>query len=211
VAHDQLIIEPPVLVTGIRVLDLICPIPLGGSLAISGDSGSGVVALAMETMQNICRRYEAKAICRVTTIDPFTESNVRGWVDKLNVRSCIDEILPGGRAEISIATRTAVVATLLPFAQSNEEADARVVLRRSVLEGGRLPAVELSESWSKLANDDSTRLAQRVKADVARGNTELASYLSQAFFVAEPWTSRSGQLTEREEMLKHVKVLIAGD
>lgn len=196
------------LVTGIRVLDLICPIPVGGSLAINGDSGSGVVAVTMETMQNLCRRYAAKATCCVTAFEPFNESNLNGWVDKLNVRSCIDEVLPGERGEILIATPTAVLATLLPFAQSDEEPDALVVLRRSVLEGGRLPAVELSESWSKLANEDSTRLAQRVKTEVARGNTELAGYLSQAFFVAEPWTSRPGELTEREEMLMHVQGLM---
>jgi F0F1-type ATP synthase beta subunit len=200
-----------VLVTGIRVLDLICPIRFGGTLAIGGDAGSGIVAVTMETMQNVCRRYAAKATCRVTALEPFNESNLRGWIVKLNVQSCIDEVVHGRRAEISIATPTAVVATLLPFAQSNEEADARVVLRRSVLEGGRLPAVELGESWSKLANDDSTRLAQRVKAEVARGNTELASYLSQAFFVAEPWTSRPGEQTERKEMLVHVQGLILGD
>jgi hypothetical protein len=164
----------------------------------------------MEAMQNICRRYEAKATCRVTATEPFNESNLQGWVDKLNVRSCIKEIVPGGRAEISISTPTARVATLLPFAQSSEDADARVVLRRSVLEGGRLPAVELSESWSKLADNDSTKLAQRVKAEVARGNTGLTTYLSQAFFVAEPWTSRPGQVTERDETLEHVQVLISG-
>jgi hypothetical protein len=209
-AHDELIIEPRILVTGIRVLDLICPIPVGGSLAITGDSGSGIAAVTMETMQNICRRYAAKATCLVTATEPFNESNLRGWVEKLNVQSCIDDIVPGTRAEISIATPTAVLATLLPFAQSTEDADACGVLRRSVLEGGRLPAVELSESWSKLANDDPTMLAERVKAEVARGNTALAGYLSQAFFVAEPWTSRPGEVTEREEMLMHVQGLLVG-
>lgn len=169
------------------------------------------MAVAMETTQNVCRRYGAKAICHVTDTQPFNESNVRGWVDKLNVYGCISEILPGLRATISIASTITVVATLLPFAQSGEEADAWVVVRRAVLESGRLPAVELGESWSKLADDDPTRLAQRVKAEVARGNTALTAYLSQAFFVAEPWTSRPGQLTEREEALEHVQVLMAGN
>jgi hypothetical protein len=192
------------------VLDLICPFPLGGSLAISGDAGSGVVAVTMETMQNICRRYEAKATCLVTATEPFNDSNVHGWVDKLNVRSCIDEIRSGERAEIQIASPTALIATLLPFARPDDEADALVLLRRSVLESGRLPAVELSESRSKLADGDSTRLAQRVKAAVASRNTDLTNYLSQPFFVAEPWTSKTGEMTEREDMIQHVLALISG-
>lgn len=207
--NDQEVMERPVLVTGIRVVDLICPVPRGGSLAICGDSGSGVVAVAMETMQNLCRRYEAKASCHVTTTEPFNEANVRGWVDKLNVRSCVKEFLLGDRAAISIATAALVIATLLPFAQSTHGADAWVVLRRSVLEAGRLPAVELSESGSRLADVDWIRLAQKLKAEVARGSTDLIEYLSQPFFVAEPWTSRPGEVTDREDALEHVRRLIS--
>jgi F0F1-type ATP synthase alpha subunit len=104
-SHDQDVMDGPVLVTGIRVLDVICPIPLGGSLAISGDSGSGVAAVAMETMRNLCRRYEAKAVCRVTATEPFNEANVRGWVIKLRVGDYVKEIVVGAPAEISIAPR----------------------------------------------------------------------------------------------------------
>jgi len=204
-------IEGPALVTGIRVLDLICPVPLGGSLAIRGDPGSGVVAVAMETMRNLCQRYEAKAICRVTTSEPFSESNVRGWVEKLRVGSFIKEIVPGNRAEISIAKPTGVVASLRPFAQSGEDTDAWVVLRRDLFEAGRLPAVDLNESRSRLADDDPDRLAQRVKAEVAGGNAALTKYLSQPFFVAEPWTSRPGEVTDRQETLEHVQRLMAGN
>jgi F0F1-type ATP synthase beta subunit len=171
-------IEVAVLVTGIRVVDLICPTPLGGSLAISGDSGSGVVTVAMETMRNLCRRYEAKAICHVTATEPFNESNVRGWMDKLRVGSFIKDIVPASRAEIVITNPTAVVATLRPFAESGEDADAWVVLRRSLFEAGRLPAVDLGESRSRLADDDPNKLAQRVKAEIARGNAALTEYLS---------------------------------
>ena len=78
-----------VLETGIRVLDLVCPVPMGGSLAISGDAGSGVVTVAMEAMGNLCRRHDAKAVCHFTAGEPFTESNVRGWIAKLNVEDCV--------------------------------------------------------------------------------------------------------------------------
>jgi F0F1-type ATP synthase beta subunit len=209
VAHYPTMNERPVLVTGIRVLDLICPIRLGGSLAITGDPGSGVVALAMETMRNLCRRYEAEAICRVTATEPFSESKVHGWVDKLRVGAFIREIVPADQAQISIVNSNGVVATLLPYAQSDEASDALVVLRRSLFEAGRLPAVDLEASASKLAADDPHKLAQRAKAEVAHGNAPLTEYLSQPFFVAEPWTSRPGEITEREETLEHVQGLIA--
>jgi hypothetical protein len=165
----------------------------------------------METMRNLCQRYEAKAICRVTPTEPFTELKVRAWVYRLRVSSFIKAFIPANRAEISIASSTAVVATLYPFAVSAADSDAWVVLRRSLFEAGRLPAVDLSESSSRLADDDPSKLAQRVKAAVASGNAALCEYLSQPFFVAEPWTSRPGALTERDETLEHVEELMAGN
>jgi F0F1-type ATP synthase beta subunit len=165
----------------------------------------------MEAMRNLCQRYKAKAICRVMPGEPFSEQNVRGWADKLRVSSFITTFVPANRAEISIANSTAGVATLYPFAESPADADAWVVLRRSLFEAGRLPAVDLTESSSKLADGDPNRLAQRVKAEIARGNAALSNYLSQPFFVAEPWTSRPGEVTEREETLEYVRGMMAGN
>jgi len=196
----------PVLETGIRVLDLVCPVPMGGSLAIRGDAGSGVVTVAMEAMRNLCRRHQTKAVCHVTAGEPFTESNVRGWIAKLHVEEFIEGIVPGDRAEISIAR----IARLFPYADSADDADGWVVLRRALVAQGRLPGVDLGESGSRLADADPERLAQRVKADVARGNVELTGYLSQPFFVAEPWTGRPGEVTDRREMLERVRKLLLG-
>ena len=202
--------HPPFLVTGIRVLDLICPMAIGGTLSVSGDQGSGVNVLCMETMQNLCRRYAAKAAVRFTVAEPFNESNVIGWINKLNVVACVREAVLGARAEISIQHRTLDVATLRPFADRTDDADAWVVLRRSLFEAGRLPPVELSETGSKLAATDDTRLAQRVKEAVAQGNAGLTRYLSQPFFVAEPWTFKPGEETEREQAVEGAERLIAG-
>lgn len=189
---------------GIRVLDLVCPIPMGGSLAISGDPGSGVVTVSMEATRNLCRRHYTKAVCHVTAGEPFTESNVRGWIAKLHVEEFIGDIVSGDRAEISIPR----LARLFPYAQSPGDADGWVVLRRALVAKGRLPGVDLDESGSRLADADPERLAQRVKAEVARGNAALAGYLSQPFFVAEPWTGRPGEATDRGEMLERVRGLL---
>jgi hypothetical protein len=159
----------------------------------------------------LCRRYRAKAICQVTPTEPFSELKVRAWVDKLRVGSFIKAIVVASRAEVSIVNSTAVVATLYPFAGSSVDSDAWVVLRRALFEAGRLPAVDLSESSSTLADEDPDQLAQRVKTEVANGNAALREYLSQPFFVAEPWTSRSGEVTEREETLEHVQKLLVAN
>ena len=194
----------PVLETGIRIVDLVCPVPMGGSLAISGDAGSGVVTVAMEVTRNLCRRHQAKAVCHVTAGEPFTESNVRGWIAKLHVEDFIEDIVPGDRAEISIPG----VVRLFPYAESAGDADGWVVLRRALFEQGRLPGVDLDHSGSRLADADPKGLAQRVKSEVARGNSELIGYLSQPFFVAEPWTGRPGEVTDRREMLERVERLL---
>ena len=53
----------PLAVTGVRVVDLFAPFPIGGSLAVAGDHRSGVNVVSMEVMQNLCRRYDANATC----------------------------------------------------------------------------------------------------------------------------------------------------
>lgn len=204
-------VDRPILVTGIRVVDLICPLPWGGTLAIRGDEGSGVNVVAMEIMRNLCRRYRAHAVVRFSPTEPFTELNVRQWLPRLRVEDVVKEISAGDRGEVVISNTQSIVATLLPFSEQHARADAWCVLRRSVLEAGRLPAVDLNESSSMLAETDNVGLAERVKAEIMAGNEALTAYLSQPFFVAEPWTARPGEITEREEMIAHVETLVEAD
>lgn len=178
---------------------------------MAGDFGSGVNVVAMEVMHNLCRRYDAKAICYVTADGIFTESNVRGWVDKLRVGPVVTSIEIAESAHIDVAGAKGLVATLLPFAPDHHAADAWVVTRHTVLASGRLPGVELHESGSKYATEDSRQLAVRVSKEVDQGNDALAKYLGQPFFVAEPWTSTPGVTTEREEMLLKIRGLLGID
>jgi vacuolar-type H+-ATPase catalytic subunit A/Vma1 len=206
-----LLSRQPLAVTGVRVVDLFAPFPIGGSLAVAGDLGSGVNVVAMEVMQNLCRRYDATATCYVTVDGMFTESNVRGWVDKLRVGPVVASIEVGESAHIDVAGAKGLVATVLPFAAEYHAADSWVVLRQAVVASGRLPGVELHESGSKFFAGDSRGLAMRVSNEVDQGNDSLAKYLAQPFFVAEPWTSTPGVITEREEMLVKINGLLRGD
>jgi hypothetical protein len=195
-------------VTGIRVVDLFAPFPIAGTLAVFGDPGSGVNVVAMEVMQNLCRRYGATATCYVTVDGMFTEQNVPGWVDKLRVGPVVTSIVVAETAHIDVVGPKDMVARLLPFAVDHKAADAWVVLRRAVLATGRLPGVELHESGSKHLAGDARKLAERVSREIDRGNDALANYLSQPFLVAEPWTSKPGVTTDREEMLLTVRGLL---
>jgi hypothetical protein len=180
-------------------------------LAVAGDPGSGVNVVAMEVMQNLCRRYDATAICYVTVDGIFTESNVRGWVDKLRVGPVVASIKVAESAHIDVGGAKGLVATLFPFATDYHAADSWVVLRHTVLASGRLPGVELHESGSKFSAGDSRELAMRVSNEIDQGNDSLAKYLGQPFFVAEPWTSTPGVITEREEMLFKIGGLLRDD
>ena len=201
--------DVPTLVTGIRVLDLLCPMPVGGTIAMSGDEGTGVNVLAMETMLRLCRRYSARALVKTPAHGPFNEINVNEWVAKLRVKGSVDDISAGVEAEILIANSARTIARIMPFAVSNEGADAWAVLRRAVLASGRLPAVDLSESSSRLADSDPKSVAAAIKSAVAAGNSALIDYLSQPFFVAEPWTGKPGETTEPDELRAQVAALIA--
>ena len=129
----------PLAITGVRVVDLVAPFTIGGSLAVAGDHGSGVNVVAMEVMQNLCRRYHATAICHVTVDGTFNESNVRGWVDKLQVGPVVASIEVAESACIDVIGAEGVVARLLPFAVDHQAADAWVVVRNTVVASGRLP------------------------------------------------------------------------
>jgi vacuolar-type H+-ATPase catalytic subunit A/Vma1 len=201
----------PLVITGVRVIDLFAPFPIGGSLAVAGDPGSGVNVVAMEVMQNLCRRYDATATCYVAADSTFNDSNVRGWVDKLRVGRVVRSIEVAESARIDVGGAKGFVARLLPFATSRQSADAWVVLRHAVLASGRLPGVELHESGSTYLAKDARELAVRVCGEIERGNDALASYLGQPFFVAEPWTSTPGVSTEREEMLRTIRELLGID
>ncbi len=158
-------------------------------------------------MQNLSRRYDASAICQVTVEGTFNDSNVRGWVDKLQVGRVVRSIRVAESAHIDVAGFQ-LVARLFPFAVDYESADAWVVLRHSVLATGRLPAVELRESGSKYLVGEALELALRVSSQVDRGNDALAKYLGQPFFVAQAWTSTPRVTTEPEEMLLKVRAFL---
>jgi hypothetical protein len=198
----------PLAVTGVRVVDLFAPFPLGGSLAVFGDPGSGVNVVAMEVMQNLCRRYDSSATCYVTANGTFNGQNVRGWVDKLRVGRVVKSIEVAEAAHIDVGSANGLVAVLLPFATSHHGADAWVVVRHAVLARRRLPGVELHESGSKYLAKDVRELAKRVSSEIDRGNDALAKYLGQPFFVAEPWTATPGVTTDREEMLLTIRGLL---
>ncbi len=176
-----------------------------------GDPGSGVNVVAMEVMQNLCRRYAARATCYVAVDGTFNDTNVRGWVDKLRVGPVVTSIQFAELAHIDVGAANGLVATLLPFALDYKAADAWVVVRHKVLASGRLPGVELHESGSKYSAKDAQKLAERVSSEIDRGNDALAKYLGQPFFVAEPWTSTPGVTTEPEEMLLKIRGLLGID
>jgi F0F1-type ATP synthase beta subunit len=69
----------------------------------------------------------------------------------------------------------------------------------------RWPAVS-ANSWSKVADDATRALATRARQDL---NDELDAYLSQSFFVAEPFSGRPGETVEIEELHARVSDLLA--
>jgi F0F1-type ATP synthase beta subunit len=53
---DKIGSEPWKPATGVSVIDLFAPFPIGGALAVADDPGSGVNVVAMEVMQNLNRK-----------------------------------------------------------------------------------------------------------------------------------------------------------
>ena len=57
-AGHAVVSEPAFLETGIKVIDVTCPLVAGGTLAIAGDLGAGITVLMEEIVRRLSRRLK---------------------------------------------------------------------------------------------------------------------------------------------------------
>jgi RNA polymerase sigma-70 factor (ECF subfamily) len=230
VADDQLrLIE-----TGIKVIDVMCPLVAGGTLAIAGDAGAGLIVLMEELVRRLSGGRDRLTMF-VMMPGPTPE-----WPGPLQPGFSHAEALK--KDGYSEGTKGAVqtfflrpesgpwtadrLAALAPF-------DAVFHLSRE-LAGARIyPAVDVLTARSRLLETKAVgaahaKTADRVRHALAslwgsRGRSEpgadplmqeralkLQNYFTQPFFCAEPYTKRPGLSVGAAEALRTCQEILDG-
>ncbi len=128
--YDELKTGDDILLTGIKVVDLLMPYPLGGKIGLFGGAGVGKTILIMELINNIAKSYKGKSVFAGVgertregndLLREMIESGVINYGEKFR------EALSEGRWDLSLVDREALASShaTLVFGQMNEPPGAR--------------------------------------------------------------------------------------
>jgi RNA polymerase sigma factor (sigma-70 family) len=202
--------------TGIKVIDVMCPLMAGGSVAIAGEPGAGALVL----MEELARRLSDRRIpmSLFVVMPPFSPAWPASMQDGFSLG---DSLKREGYSEGTIGT----VQTFFlrgqekPWTEDQlsalKAADVVIHLSREVAKAQLYPAVDPRTCCSclletKSVDDGHLKVAERVRDALAvlpwdNGHQSLAStpvavtrawklmnFFTQPFFAAECYTQRPG-------------------
>ncbi|HLJ57632.1 MAG TPA: hypothetical protein VKT77_21535 [Chthonomonadaceae bacterium] len=219
-----------ILETGLKAIDLLCPVPMGGRAALSAPWGAGALVLIPELIRSLETRQGALRLIAMLELGEDV-SRWRESMQELPMRygDLQTVYLPAG----SLAD---------PAVRAQVEAlDSIIVLARGPAKQGLYPPVDPAASESKLlregrADRDHAEIAAAVRdvltryraaypaleaavADalpaaergwVARAR-RLERFLTQPFHVAEPYTGIAGKTVPLSETIRGCRAILVGD
>ena len=193
--------------TGIKALDLLCPLAVGGRVGLFGNPGAGKAVLVGEIAHNLAS--EPDPLTLVAFVDSQEEA------DRL-AQKAADPAGAGQNARLGVL-------------------DAVVTLTQGLTVRGIFPGIDPALSTSRLLDpalvgEEHVAVAEGVRGLIARlraldrrtgGLTEeektarargrrVELFLSQPFFGAEPFTGRPGKRVPLAETLRGFSDLLAG-
>jgi F0F1-type ATP synthase beta subunit len=189
--------------TGVKAVDLYAPLPRGGRLAIRGERGSGQAVVAFEIVHNVCSRC-------VATAHFFVEDDPERFRRGLRESGLEAEVSPSSNATYAELRQDGSVLGTIVLGD-DPEAHSWVTLSRDLLKSGQLPAVDATQSGTRLALGEHSELADAAREAVAEGNLAGASllhFLRQWFTVAEPWTGQPGEYVSLEQTLSGARQFV---
>jgi RNA polymerase sigma factor (sigma-70 family) len=231
---DATVSEPIFLETGIKVIDVICPLIAGGTLAIAGDIGAGMTVF----MEEIVRRLSSGR-ARLTMFLLMPPASPE-WPYYLKPGFSVAEALK--KDGYSEGTAGAVQTF---FLQAGEDpwtserlatlapVDVLLRLSRERAKAKIYPCVDVSASRSRLLDENAVgirhaEIARRVREALAtlwsdepsvsshpdvrmrERALKLQNYLTQPFGVAETYTGRSGATVGAAEALQTCQDILEG-
>jgi F0F1-type ATP synthase beta subunit len=220
--------------TGIKVIDVMCPIRAGGSVAIAGENGAGTTVVMEEIVRRISK--SSHPVTLFVLIPPPSEI----WPPSLDENySFAEELKNEGYSEGTVgAVQTFFLTGVAgPWTAETLAAlapvDTVVQLARAMILRKNYPGVDVLTTRSRLLDEN---LAGAADVDIARRtreaialwraaeeNPELApdpvlleraqklqAFFSQPFFVAEPYNKRPGLYVSRADALRGCREILDG-
>jgi F-type H+-transporting ATPase subunit beta len=226
---------PKLAETGIKVIDVMCPIVAGGSLALAGEMGGGTTVVMEEIVRRLSGGRDRVSMFAVLA-PPSAE-----WPRALEPGySLAAELKEEGSSEGTVgAVQTfffrseggpwtaEALATLSPV-------DTVVHVSRARAKSKLYPCIDVLTSRSGLfetraVSAEHAKIAERVKAaltlmwagdgfansettDVALARArKLQNFFGQPFFFAEPWTKRPGSYVSLADALEGCRAILDGE
>ena len=192
--------------TGVKAIDLFCPLPAGGTIGLIGDMQTGKMVLVEELIHRLGNRSHPLAV--LVFVEVTAEVNA---IQQLDYR-----------------TSGSVEAIYLPVADASPEAlapvlndlDAVLTFSRALGKQRLYPALDPLRSISRLLDpavigEDHCRVVREARIVLGDGgDAELAArlqrYLTQPFYVAEAFTNRTGASVPREVAVADLRALLNG-
>jgi RNA polymerase sigma factor (sigma-70 family) len=216
--------------TGIKVIDVMCPLSAGGSVAIAGELRTGISVVTEELVRRLSGGSDRVSL--------FTL--IPQWPDSPPDWSIAQELKKDGFSEGTVgAVQTFFLrAEGGPWTRDRLAAlapvDAVIHLSRERILAKIYPGVDVLTSRSRLletkgVSDDHAAIAERVRRTLtalwaAGDQTEagvdpltlerarkLQNYFGQPFFVAEPYTKRPGTTVSLTEALCTCREILDGE
>ena len=219
-----------ILETGIKVIDVMCPLVAGGTVAIAGETGTGIIVVTEEVVRRVSGGAERVSLFvlapppspenpiyhgRTLAEDLKKEGYSEGTVGPVQTFFLRSDNEPWTKDRLSALSSLDTVIHL-----SGERASAKIY-----------PAVNVLTSRSRLlegksVSDDHVAIAQEVRQALAawwgpdrRSDAsglmleralKLQNYFTQPFFVAEPYTKRPGVTVSLAETLRTCREILEG-
>jgi RNA polymerase sigma factor (sigma-70 family) len=220
--------------TGIKVIDVMCPIRAGGSVAIAGEYGTGNTV----NMEELVRRISGGSdpVILFLFLPPPSEI----WPPSLDENyslsaalkeegysegtvGCVQTFFVGGEAGPWTAEKLTGLAPI----------DTVIQLSRKMILEKNYPGVDVLTARSRLLDQnligaDDIEIARRVREAIAewrrakeaadaRANPillerarQLQAFFSQPYYVAEPFTKRPGSYVSRADALRGCREILDG-
>jgi len=210
---------PAFLETGIKAVDLLCPLPRDGAIALLGDMGVGKAVLIAEMMGNVAGT--AHRLIIVTCVQPgaevpFFRPHVQpstGTVQNLTVAIdqaallAADELGTTFAAHISL-TRTLAALGFYP-ALDPLRSDSRLL--DPAIVGAEHCRVARAACALLTAYPEAAHPTDRRPGSPEQRARRLRRFLSQPFTIAEPFTMLPGERVPREETVRGCAAIMRGD
>jgi RNA polymerase sigma factor (sigma-70 family) len=220
--------------TGIKVIDVMCPIRAGGSVAIASETGAGSTVVMEEIVRRIGKGPHA--VTMFMLIAPPSEL----WPPALEPDySFSDDLRREGYSEGTVGNVQTFFLTGIKGPWSAETlaplapVDTLIHLSREMIVRKNYPGVDVRTTRARLLDESridasDVEIARQAREAIllrraAQDNPEMAAdavlaergrklqaFFSQPFYVAEPYTKRPGSYVSRADALRGCREILDG-